>query len=198
MKRINTTVVAGALFFLSFSTHATPILDQAFDTIGDTSFNGGDSSLTWQQGVTAGQSGTLARVEIFFNDNNLSQGIDFFVNLGSPWQNDTNDFSTTLSLVAGWNSVDVLGAGISLLAGDEFVFGLRGLGTDFNPSFKGNSTDSYSGGATFLDGTEFLRGEYDINFRTYVDVTESVPAPATLALFGLGLAGLGWSRRKRA
>jgi hypothetical protein len=27
---------------------------------------------------------------------------------------------------------------------------------------------------------------------------ESVPAPATLALFGLGLAGIGWSKRKKA
>lgn len=32
----------------------------------------------------------------------------------------------------------------------------------------------------------------------FIEDTASVPAPATLALFGLGLTGLGWSRRKKA
>jgi hypothetical protein len=32
----------------------------------------------------------------------------------------------------------------------------------------------------------------------YTSASATVPAPATLALFGLGLAGLGWARRKKA
>jgi hypothetical protein len=34
-------------------------------------------------------------------------------------------------------------------------------------------------------------------FRFTLEDESTVPTPATLALFGLGLAGLGWSRRQK-
>ncbi len=49
-------------------------------------------------------------------------------------------------------------------------------------------TDNYFGFAGSLGGDRVGLGE----------VAALVPVPATLALFGLGLAGLGWSRRKKA
>lgn len=45
-----------------------------------------------------------------------------------------------------------------------------------------------------VHSTEFPGGE----IRGQVTLSSDVPAPATIALFGLGLAGLGWSRRKAA
>lgn len=41
------------------------------------------------------------------------------------------------------------------------------------------------------------RGGVSLRYRI-VPAEVTVPLPATLALFGLGLAGLGWSRRKKA
>tara|TARA_E500000305_G_scaffold48759_1_gene38098 strand:- start:8122 stop:8649 length:528 start_codon:yes stop_codon:yes gene_type:complete len=40
--------------------------------------------------------------------------------------------------------------------------------------------------------------DFAVAERGYVNTTSTVPAPATLALFGLGVAGLCWSRRKKA
>jgi hypothetical protein len=66
-----------------------------------------------------------------------------------------------------------------------------GLGGPFSASLTGITSLSFG----FLDDpyTDNLGG---ISLEVLIEST--VPVPATLALFGLGLAGLGWSRRKKA
>lgn len=54
------------------------------------------------------------------------------------------------------------------------------------------STDPSAVGVSGENSSSFGRVLLD------VEAQQAVPAPATLALFGLGLAGLGWRRRKDA
>ncbi|MCP5128062.1 MAG: CHRD domain-containing protein [Pseudomonadales bacterium] len=65
-------------------------------------------------------------------------------------------------------------------------------------------------GSTLIDvaqAAQLLAGNWYINIHTAIYpggeirgqvVPGRIPIPATLTLFGIGLAGLGWSRRKRA
>jgi len=78
----------------------------------------------------------------------------------------------------------------------------------------GTVVESFSQAVTFNNASTAYLGFTGISFdsiRVTADVVEGlvdnvqigsrntpVPAPATLALLGLGLAGLGWSKRKKA
>lgn len=96
----------------------------------------------------------------------------FFINLGGPWQTDSNDFEAwiTIPLPQTWEYFDVSSANIFLEADEEFVIGFG----EGSPWFMGNH-NAYSGGSAWVAG--FEHPDTDLAFRTY-----TIPEPSTLAL----------------
>ena len=110
-----------------------------------------------------------------------------------------SQFSLALSPITnsfvhmGTNSV-ALAAGLMF---DEILLDytlISAAETDSNDDPTGNITDTTI--SRYPIGGQFPGGFTD--GISYNRATASVPVPATLGLFGLGLAVLGWTRRKKA
>jgi hypothetical protein len=183
---------------LAVSTSGLAVVDQQNLTFS-AGFNVNDPTFMWQQEVRTGIAGQLRSIDLFYDAITPIQPFVFFINAGSGWQTDANDFTTVVTPVDGTFAVDVSSANLSFDVGAVFVFGIVGLGPDVECcNLLGSGlAPGYAQGRLYVNGSPNIGFEpADFLFRTNV---AAVPEPETYALMLLGLAAAGVLRgRSRA
>ena len=188
------TIIAGCcILALSFSQAAIagPVLDQS-----DTVNSGSTLAPEIGESFTAGLSGLLSSIFIGSSSAQSTAGADTVsiyrgngILLGSL----INSASLTPTNSATGYTFDVSSLLVNVLAGQQYTFDVTAaLGQTLY--VNGDGTGSYSRGNIFYAGLPY---GYDLDFATYVTpAAAAVPEPATLAILGISLLGLGVTRRR--
>jgi hypothetical protein len=189
MKKL--LLAAAAVAGLSFGqAYASPIVLD-FDAFAAGSFTG---TLGTEDGITISAMGGVPYIDDFSLFGNPLNG--FF--------NDETGSTSTFSFVGSglftFDTLDIVGGLFGGASGDVTVEGYLGgvlqASDTFSPTSSFTTVSAAGLAGLGIDRLDVLMPEFGVSADNLV-LGNSIPEPTTLALLGLGLAGVGWSRRKQ-
>ena len=199
-RKIASSLLLSCLLFITTMSNSSATIIETFDTAADVNalldldiFNdsiGTDYRSYWLDGNTIGyinnDQGILFDVSGYTNSLSLKDdGLEILsftfsevlstINPANPYQW-TWYFYDSANNLLGTESHSLLNDHTNVMTMDLLSLGYSGVNTI-------RQQGPYGMGYAFIGGIEYQE-------------SSSIPAPATLSLFALGLAGIGWARRK--
>jgi len=213
MKTCGIVIMVVGCLLLSSAAQATVVLDQFQEDENGGAGIGGDYT-PGAQTFTAGLSGVLDHVDLGNTTAwgmvpNVAPVVEIWsTTAGQPGPTVLGSVTSPNPIPwRGWLSVDFLALGIGLTAGQMYAIVLypatQGsyvtVGVQFDPPdlYGPGEFCSYDSEVGWVHGFSLGGPTGDMQFRTYMQVGPTVPAPGAVVLGTLGAGLVGWLRRRR-